>query len=892
MDRTLIGRDWVHVTLVVEYPRFRVYRNGKLSEDLWMIIPGMGNAWGSTRKFLGGDKSGHGAPIDVDELRLYRRALSQGEVAALATGQELPVASAQSELLMEPYWYKEELTIRFNGKHCGTPQDLVEFEIRTVDMQEPLRQSIPVETPPGTGKRRSMASWTLPLQKFVDQAGTIQARLVSPEGKILTSSRKPFLLKKPDWVHTREGYSDQVPAPWTPVKIRRTDSGLQAEVWGRTYSFGKTPFLEQVQSAGAEMLQHPIALKLQANGEAFQWVHRSTELLESSDVSAKIRQQFDAGPLALEITATLEYDGYILCNTKITAVQDCEIDQLLLQIPVKSEHARLAYGDRVFPRPMNPPKPMGEFFSGAIPGDLAFKFSPNVWVADDQRSLCWQAESDQFWNYAENNRAIEILPRQNITTIQANFINQTTSMRAGSNRQIRFALLATPSKPWKQNAMEFRLIRSEPWGEDLQLPDRMIDGKPEFQYLAEKGVRRMFFRTACVWPYPMPIGNEWFSQHLKRTLETAHQYGIKMHPYLFHQRYPVIVPDFEFNGTNMVKRPILIMKEGGRPRGTPRPGSLAIENGVRSQGVVFITFQSMAVQDSYLHSFAQRLDTFGDDGIYLDGTAHLPPGANLEIGAGYLDQDGKLRQTFPTFAVRKFMQRLYVISKSRNPDNIIDLHCSFSYNPSGQAYADILWTGEQWHHLRSKGTEYVAGEFPLEMARTEFSGRQHGVPVQMIAYRLGSKMKVSATSLLLDTPVRGDNRGLDQLLLHKDSSEEKNHTEVMFRVWALRDQFDIKNAQTLFFYENQDYVQVQPAQCYSTLFVHPKNGVLAFISNLSPQEQTLSLKFDLEKLHLQESGLRVDDRLNERTLSVTEDGTVSIPLKSEEWTYLQLHNVP
>ena len=119
------------------------------------------------------------------------------------------------------------------------------------------------------------------------------------------------------------------------------------------------------------------------------------------------------------------------------------------------------------------------------------------------------------------------------------------------------------------------------------------------------------------------------------------------------------------------------MKEGGQPRNTPRPGSLAISNGVPSQATVFITYESMAVQDSYLYSLAERLDKYGEDGIYLDGTGHLPSGANLEIGAGYM-RDGKLVETYPTFAVRKFMQRIYNVVKSRRPDGIIDLHCSFA----------------------------------------------------------------------------------------------------------------------------------------------------------------------------------------------------------------------
>jgi hypothetical protein len=296
----------------------------------------------------------------------------------------------------------------------------------------------------------------------------------------------------------------------------------------------------------------------------------------------------------------------------------------------------------------------------------------------------------------------------------------------------------------------------------------------------------------------------------------------------------------------------------------------------------------MALQDSYLHSLAKRLDKYGEDGIFLDGTAHLPPGANLEVGAGYIDKNGKLHETYPTFAVRKFMQRLYNVVKSRKPDAVIDLHCSFSNNPSGQAYADILWTGEHWWHLRSKGTDYVAGEFPLDMARTEFSGRQQGIPVQMIAYRLGSRMKVSATSLLLDTPVRANNKGLDQL--HSTSQKQKmeNHFEVMAEVWALRDKFDTKNAKILFYYENEDYVKVSPDKCYSTIFVHPENGVLAFVTNRSREQQNVKVKFNLDKLKLQGNKLKAADALHNKPLKVEKDGSVIVPLGSEEWTYVTL----
>lgn len=887
VDRTIIGPDWSHITVVVEYPRCRFYCNGKLVEDAWMIVPGMGKVWSSSRKYLGGTPKGHGAPIDVDELRLYRRALTADEVKALAAGHELPPRH-EIELALEPQWYRNELIFRLNTKGVANDKCSAEFNIAALGWNKDYRKKIKIFEPAATGTRRGAAVLTLPLDQLTGKAGEAVVKIMTSDGKTLATVKKPFLIEKPDWVHTREGYSDDVPAPWTPVKVGRTQDGFKVGVWGRTYTFGKTPFLVQVESAGADMLASPMQLATEVDGKDSNWQYVSAELVSSDPKSCVISQTFKNKSLTLKTTATIEYDGYILFDTVLEASKACRVDELILDIPVKSEHARFGYGDKVYPMPMNPKKPMGMFFSGAITKDLAFRFSPNVWVGDDQRLLCWQAESDQFWNYGNIDKAIEILPRDKVTAIRANFIDQATAMKASEKRNIQFALLATPSKPWRQNAMDLRLIRSEPWGEDFNLPDRRTDGRPTLKYLADKGVKQLFYRTACVWPYPMPLGNEWFSQHLKRLVEAAHQAGLKIHPYLLHQRYPVVVPEFEFNGLMMVKRPIEIMKEGGKPRNTPRPGSLSIENGVQSQAVVFITYQSMAVQDSYLHSLGQRLDKYGEDGLFLDGTAHLPPGANLELGAGYLDKDGKLHQTYPTFAVRKFMQRLYNVVKSRKPDAVIDLHCSFGNNPAGQAYADVLWTGEHWWHLRSKGTNYIAEEFPLDMARTEFSGRQQGIPVQMIAYRLGSRMKVSATSLLLDTPVRSNNKGLDQLSSAPANSKEKNHFQVMTKVWEVREKFDTRNARILFYYENGDYVRVSPEQCYSTIFVHPQNGVLAFVTNRSPEKQNVKLTFNLDKLNMRGDKLKAVDALDDKPLTVAPDGSITIPLGSEEWTYMIL----
>jgi len=81
---------------------------------------------------------------------------------------------------------------------------------------------------------------------------------------------------------------------------------------------------------------------------------------------------------------------------------------------------------------------------------------------------------------------------------------------------------------------------------------------------------------------------------------------------------------------------------------------------------------------------------------------------------------------------------------------------------------------------------------------------------------------------------------------------------------------------------------VSPEKCYSTLFKHPKNGVLAFISNLSCDAQTVTVEFNLEKLGLRGKKLDVFDALTNEPVSMIADGKLSVPLGSEEWVYVWL----
>jgi hypothetical protein len=212
-------------------------------------------------------------------------------------------------------------------------------------------------------------------------------------------------------------------------------------------------------------------------------------------------------------------------------------------------------------------------------------------------------------------------------------------------------------------------------------------------------------------------------------------------------------------------------------------------------------------------------------------------------------------------------------------------------------YGDFMTTGEHWHHLNTTegGVPYVSKELSLDHARQEFTGRQNNLPLSMASHRLGDYIRISATTLLLDVPVYPSVDGNEPWIESiEDAGETKHHqysgdAQVYSLVCRVRDRFGADDARRILYYEGvEKYATIAPTatDCHTTLYLHPGNGVLAFVTNRSPNEQSVTAKFNLEELGLAGKKLQVHDTMYNRGVPISEDGSVSINLRSERWTYL------
>jgi hypothetical protein len=921
VDRDILGTDWSHITVVVAYPRVRFYRNGRLIRDAWMPFTMEGPREDGTTLRLGSNGRDFGF-IDLDEAMVFNRALSPDEVGALAAGigvLELP-RRPHEEILMEPYWYEDRLSIHLSAYHQFDLQGgegRARVTLTTPDGEERARE-VPSAASRASGSARTVAAADFRLSDLVDQAFRARVDVIGADGEEMGSVNKDFLLEKPAWVHNRVGYPDVVPDPWTPVEVENTARGADIRVWGRRYRVEKTPFFTQIESKGAAMLAEPMTLNALAKPvgdgiagadtrvEPVQWGHEKTDWINTDEFGATFVQTFSAAGMTLEITGHTEYDGFTRFDCRITARESTELSQLFLEMPVAPRNSFYAYAHNV--RPAEQIEIDGAMRtdyskmnqSGRFDEDMAFPFTCEASLGDDERMLVWQAESPAGWNNRDENQAVEFLMDNHAHTLRIRFIDQVTLMRKGEERILTFALLATPAKPLIGSPWEIRMARSEPMGYDLLWPDHTFESRPATDHVADMGIRALMMTGAVsLWPYPLPLGNEWYSQQLKRQVQAIHASGLKTWSYIIHQRFPLTAPEFEFNGSHMAVGPFKTYSTPGSRRGTLR-GNPTLDYGPDSNCTFDVCPASRALRDANVYALHKRLTYYGEDGVYLDGTSSYHwPCKNTKHGCGYVDAEGVLQPSRPIFGVRRYMQRIYVATKSVNPDHTVDVHDSFGLNSSGLVYGDILSTGERWHHLNTTlgGVPYVAEAVPLDIARHEFSGRQHNVPFVVHTHRLGDYGRISATTLLLDVPAFPSVDGSEPVIDSLDRAGETIHhkfkgdTQVFSLICRVRDEFGADEAERILYYEDvEKYVTIAPAskECYTTLFLHPSNGVLAFVTNRSIEKQHVDLAFDLEALGLANRELEARDTMYNRILPMEEGGKVLLDLDSERWTYLWL----
>ncbi len=216
------------------------------------------------------------------------------------------------------------------------------------------------------------------------------------------------------------------------------------------------------------------------------------------------------------------------------------------------------------------------------------------------------------------------------------------------------------------------------------------------------------------------------------------------------------------------------------------------------------------------------MDTCHTDGIYLDGTALPQFCKNTEHGCGYYDKDGHLHGTYPILAIREHFRRLYEIVESRGGE--INLHCSSCLNFTAVPYVHGLWLGENLQFTLMHGN---SEDVNLDYFRTEYIGRNMGVPAEFIAYENRPIWRFeTATACAILHGILPRPNDIDFPL------------EYMSKIWRAFDSFPIEQSEFMPYWKNKAdtaHPKVKVSY-YRYRALDGKESLLAAVVNISPAE--------------------------------------------------------
>ena len=575
-------------------------------------------------------------------------------------------------------------------------------------------------------------------------------------------------------------------APWTPVEAETAEGVVSLKVWGREYRFERSPLPTGIRTAGEEILSSPVRLAGKVDGRPISWSSGGASLLKLTGSEAVVIGWAEDESLILNAVSKLEFDGMMRIDVALVGKRGASpsIESLWLEIPLKADRSTLYH--------YWPGRWGSAENSGAVPqAGLKLPFKPFVWLGWEEGGLSWFAESDKGWRPADPGGAIEILRDEGQTILRLRILDSPPTSLPFT---VTFGLQATPVKPIPRESYDWRICHGAYYG---MVEDGWLDR------VAELGVKTLVFHESWT-----PVQNYWITDReaeLRKLISECHRRGIRLLLY-FGYELSTLAPEWGELSEEVLVKSVQGGLAGGYQRRPPQRDFVVCYNSVWGERLV--------------EGIAEALDRYGFDGVYLDGTIEPWGCANERHGCGYRAADGSLRVTYPIFAVRRVMRRLYELIHPRG--GLINAHQSTCCLTPTLAFCHSYWDGEQF------GGGELAGDplkkLPLESFRAEFMGWNFGVPSEFLVYERPPEWTYE--------------RALSFTLLHGVLVRpyvRSPKLELISKIWRAMSDFGAGEAEWRPYWRNGDLVEARPDPVRVSLYLKEGRALLV-VSNLSTEE--------------------------------------------------------
>lgn len=701
-------------------------------------------------------------------------------------------------------------------------------------------------------------------------------QLLNKEEKILSSQSSKFqLLSKPKWLNSQAGITEKVLSPWTPIEIK----GKTVSCWGRIYDFSQSLFPVRIETANKSILFSPISLNCKLNGKDISYKKCRSSVRSKSKAKVILQSSAESDGIEFRTNSLIEYDGMIKIDLILSPKKKITVDNLILRIPLKKEYATLYH---FWPQGEGKDELLQSITqnSGALPENgMQLPFKPFVWLGNEEGGLSWFSESDKGWNNENSKKAITITPTSE--KIILNIILIDKPIQIDSSLEYTFGLQATPVKPFPENWREWKICHGAYYG--------MEKGKPSIlKKLKDMGVGTIVYHEN--WSDILNYSDTPYREELKNLVSETHKLGMKILLY-FGYTLSDIAPEWgPYHEELLLKEPEA--DPGIRP-------IISWENDLPPQNYIGVCYNG-PWQDFLASGVKHVMEKYKIDGVYLDGTSEPFACSNYLHGCAYKDKDSAIRYTYPIFARRNLMKRLYNICAKKG--GLVDVHQSSCMVMPALSFATSYWDGEHLsegtiQHAITKAKKQSAflEVLPLATFRAEFMGRNWGIPSQFLAYATGetcSGDRWGADMWSYDTALTVTL--LHDVVIRPFISELKKETSLVdslwikkvCRIWQVMEEFGVssKDCHWYPYWRNREFIKSKPEGVEISIFSR-RGKALAIVSNLTDDIKNAELLFDVSHLGLKGIS-QVKDVMNGKLLPIAKKGRIKTAINAFRWKML------
>ncbi len=520
---------------------------------------------------------------------------------------------------------------------------------------------------------------------------TVTARLVRADGtEVIANSATVTRPTDPEWWPNQIGRSQVVPPPFEPV---RADGERAFTLWQRRVEIGDEGLPRSIMARGTELLARPVALDL---GGPAQWSCRRTSVDERDAIYEATGV---AGPLALSMRTDFHYDGTARFDLEITPpAGGATVERLVLDIPVTAQFARLAFhhGTRTDPQRSEQNGFAGdldEWFARYPDGFLPFTYA--CYLGAEDRGLQWFCEADRDWSNAAEERVVGLVREEGATVLRIAMID--TPLTITAPWRVTFGLTVTPVK----DPTPGRQIVQVAMGRPPEIDNRSEEEDDAFlkAIIAAGGNTVSSYITDDEHFGEPSIVNPRYEAAARAWAEKLHGLGLRYVPYTG-WGVNANIADFATFGQEMLAEPVKNIGWG-----------------------CFLHNHAGTFPDWWLWGAKDLIERTGLDGMYMDGMAMPRLQFNELDGFAWTDREGRPRGTWCIWAIRDFVERLYIYTHVEAPKPAtIRNHYNLEHYAIG-AFTDERVTGEGQYHA---GETVLAINSPAEF-RANFMTHPNGV---------------------------------------------------------------------------------------------------------------------------------------------------------------------